>query len=381
MTPPNLNALGPCWEAVVPCIHRAADHFWSILADRLHPRLPERDAPLFLAALGHLTAGDDHHAGRTALLAALTPTYQHLRIQPHHHPLIVDALIATVARHAAATWTPEAASLWQRRSHHALSLTHRATTRIATGPAWTPAEIIGRDQAADTITILTLPPHHRLRHEAGQAIPVTTPRQPGVWRWYSPANAPRPDGTIELHVRAITGGPVSPLLAHHAATGERVWMGAPYDMGLTLDPNRDGDLLLAAGGTGLAPLRAIVEHLAATRARRRVTLVVGARTMPDLYDSITLDKLQTTHHDWLTVVPALSDEPFVEPAAQGDLLTLALDHYQPGQHLYVAGPPDLITHARLRLPAAGIPDNHLHLAETFSRTPLAGAQPKTPRQD
>ncbi|MFI7650645.1 FAD-binding oxidoreductase [Micromonospora sp. NPDC049460] len=363
--------LGPCWAAVTPDIHRAANHFWSLLADRLRPPLPERDAPLLLATLGHLIAADDNHAGRIALLAALAPTYQHLGIQLYHHQLILDALIATAARHSSGTWTPEAARQWQRCGHHALNLTHRATTRVATSSAWTPAEIIDREQAADTITVLTLRPRRRLRYEAGQALPVTTPRRPGVWRWYSPANTPRPDGTIELHIRAITDGPVSPLLAHHAAVGEQVWLGAPYDTGLTLHPHQPGDLLLAAGGTGLAPLRAIVEHLAATPPQRRVTLVVGARTMPDLYDSIALDKLQTIHGDWLTVVPALSDEPFVEPAAQGDVLTLALAHYQPGHHVYVAGPPDLIRRARLRLPAAGIPQEHLHLAEAFTRHDIA----------
>ncbi|MFI0797210.1 FAD-binding oxidoreductase [Micromonospora rubida] len=402
MTPPPLTttSLEPSWAAVTPHIHRAADHFWSTLTRRLRPGLPERDAPLFLATLGNLTAGDDTHAGRTALLAALAPTYQHLHLQPHHQR-IVDALVATVARHNAGAWTPEAAHRWDRRGQHALNLTHRAASRLTPGPAWTAAEVIDRDQPADTITILTLRPHRRLHYQPGQALPVSTARRPGVWRWYSPANTPRPDGTIELHIRAVTGGPISPLLAHHTTVGEQVWLGAPHDMGLTLDPTHQGDLLLAAGGTGLAPLRAIVEHLAAnsvrlhstdqsdliltaggtglaplraivehlagTRTRRRVTLVVGARTMPDLYDSVALDKLETTHHDWLTVVPALSDEPFVEPTSQGDVLTLAIEHYQPGHHIYVAGPPDLITHARLRLPTAGIPQNHLHLAETFTR--------------
>lgn len=365
--PSPTNPLNRCWTAVRPCIHRAAGHFRSTLADRLRPSLPERDTPLFLATLGQLVAGDDNHAGRTALLAAFAPTYRHLRLQPCHHPLLVDALTATIARYAPAHWTPQTARLWQRGGHHALNLTHRAADRVRTARAWTPAVIIGREKAADTITILTLAPRRQLRYSAGQAIPVTTPRRPGLWRWYSPANAPRPDGTIELHVRAIPDGPVSALLAHHVTVGEQVWLGQPYHTGLSLHPAHSGDLLLIAGGTGLAPLRAICEHLAADAVPRRVTLVVGARTMPDLYDSIALDKLQTAHGDWLTVVPALSEEPCVEAAAQGDVLTLAVERYQPGQHVYVAGPPGLITQARLRLPASGIPADRLHLAETFAR--------------
>ncbi len=60
-------------------------------------------------------------------------------------------------------------------------------------------------------------------------------------------------------------------------------------------PGRTGrrDLLLIAGGTGLAPLRAIVEQvIEAGNDGRQVTLVVGARTIEELYDAVTLDKWQ-----------------------------------------------------------------------------------------
>ncbi|TDC44896.1 oxidoreductase, partial [Micromonospora sp. KC207] len=178
---------------------------------------------------------------------------------------------------------------------------------------------------------------------------------------------------------AVPDGPVSPVLAHHAAVGEYVWLGPPYHAGLTLDPDDHGDLLLAAGGTGLAPLRAITEHRTTTGTtngrQRRVTLIVGARTLEDLYDSITLDTLQTTHHEWLTIRPTFTDDPLTDPAAQGDVLTALLDHYRPGHHVHVAGPPALIDHARHRLPLAGIPADHLHLAETFTRPTSPAVEP------
>ncbi|MFI1193854.1 hypothetical protein ACH4T9_11440 [Micromonospora sp. NPDC020750] len=91
---------------------------------------------------------------------------------------------------------------------------------------------------------------------------------------------------------------------------------------------------LGRRGTGLAPLRALVEQVAAAPDGRRVTLVVGARTFADLYDAISLDKLQCAH-GWLTIVPAFSHDVFAEPAERGDALTLALDHHDPGQEVYV----------------------------------------------
>ncbi|MFG1849631.1 FAD-binding oxidoreductase [Micromonospora carbonacea] len=373
------NGLHASWTTLTPRIHHASNYFWCLLADRGMRLLPERDAQLFLATVGHLIAGGDNHAGRTALLAAFAPTYRHLGLQPYHHQTLVDALTATVARHAPTTWTSTIAEQWRRHGHHVLNLTHRAAHRLTTTHPWTPAQIIDRDPATDTTTVLTLRPRRRLHYEPGQALPVTTLHRPGAWRWYSPANAPRPDGTIELHVRAVPDGPVSPCLTHLAAVGEYVWLGPPYHAGLTLDPDHHGDLLLAGGGTGLAPLRAIVEHLTATGAtngrQRRVTLIVGARTLEDLYDSITLDTLQTTHHEWLTIRPTFTDDPLVDPAAQGDVLTAVLDHYRPGHHVHVAGPPALIDHARHRLPLAGIPANHLHLAETFTRPTSPAVEP------
>ncbi|MGQ5263627.1 hypothetical protein ACTWLT_23090 [Micromonospora sp. ZYX-F-536] len=125
-------------------------------------------------------------------------------------------------------------------------------------------------------------------------------------------------------------------------------------------------MLLVAGGTGLAPLRVLVDQVAAAPDGRRVTLVVGARTFTDLYDSITFDKLQRAH-GWLTVVPALSDGPCAEPAEQGDALTIALDHHHPGQEVYLCGPPAMLASARSRLLALDIPAAHIHSSESFIR--------------
>jgi NAD(P)H-flavin reductase len=212
-----------------------------------------------------------------------------------------------------------------------------AVERAGDGPAWWPAEVIEHHRAGEGVAILTVRPWRRLPFQPGQAVPVSTERWPGRWRWYSPANAPRPDGTLEFHVRAVAA--VSRALVHAVRPGDPLWLGPPGDTGLRLDPTCGADLLLAAGGTGLAPLRALVEQVAAAPPRRRVTLVVGSRTFADLYDAISLDKLQCAH-DWLTVVPALSHDVSAEPAEQGDALTLALYHYRAVQEVYVCGPLD-----------------------------------------
>ncbi|MER7334858.1 MULTISPECIES: FAD-binding oxidoreductase [unclassified Micromonospora] len=348
--------LAAAWEAAVD---KGADAFWCTLEDSRPGLLPERDAPLLFAALGRLTSGGDNPAGRAALLTVLGRAYRRHGLLPHE-AAIGEALLAAVARQARALWTPPLAAEWERAGRRAAEAVRDAAARADDGPAWWPVEVIGRDRPCDTVVILTVRPWRRLPHRPGQAVPVCTPRRPGRWRWLSPANAPRPDGTVELHVRAIAAGTVSHSLVHDVRPGELLWLGPPRDAGLCLDLPLRRDLLLVAGGTGLAPLRALVEQVAAAPDARRVTLVVGVRSFADLYDAIALDRLQGAH-DWLTVVPAFSHDPCAEPAEQGDALTIALDHHRPDHDVYVCGPPPMLAGARLRLLAAGVPADRIHL--------------------
>ena len=329
--------------------------------------LPHRFAPMFFTTLGQLVAGRDDPAGRRAALAALGRMYQRFGLQSYHDTAIAAALADTVGRFAGTAWEPQLAGRWEQGCRRALRLVERAAGATGDGPQVTVGEVEASVAAADGVAVVTVRPMRRVRFRPGQALPVCTPRLPGVWRWYSPANAPRPDGTVEFHVRAVRQGVVSPLLVREVAPGETLWLGPSLDVGLSLAASGGADLLLAAGGTGLAPLRAMVEEVAVSPGGRRVTLVVGARTLFDFYDAVALDKLQDAHRRWLMVVPTFSDDPTVEPAAQGDLLTVARYHHRPGQALYVCGPPALIEAARARLPAAGVAPADLHLAVNFQR--------------
>ncbi|WFF06322.1 FAD-binding oxidoreductase [Micromonospora sp. WMMD1076] len=352
-------ALAASWSATMRYAREAADHFWCAVEDRCPGTLPEREAAVFLAAFGRLVSGGDDPAGRAALLTVLGRACRRYRLLPHL--LTVEAaLVATVSRHA--RWTPELAGAWAGAARRATAAVSRAAEQAGDGPPWWPAQVVDHDRAADGIAVVTVRPWRRLAFRPGQALPVCTERRPGRWRWYSPANAPRPDGTLELHVRAVAA--VSRTLVHRVRPGDRIWLGPPRSIGLTLDPASNADLLLVAGGTGLAPLRALVEQVAAAPADRRVTLVVGARTFADLYDPISLDKLQSSY-DWLTVVPAFSHDPVAEAGEQGDALTVALDHWRPGQEVYLCGPPLMVAGSRLRLLAGGVPAERIHLPDGF----------------
>ncbi|MFY1659413.1 FAD-binding oxidoreductase [Micromonospora sp. WMMD1274] len=322
---------------------------------------------MFFSTLSQMIAGQGDPAARRAGFAVLSRMYRRFELYPYHGTVIAAAMVETVRRFTGASWEPELAGYWERGCRRVLRVAERAATAMGDGPHVTGGEVVASDAAPDGVAVLTVRPMRRLCFLPGQAMPVCTPRLPGLWRWYSLANAPRRDGTVEFHVRAVGEGMVSPVLVERVAPGELLWLGPAVDVGLSLEAAGEADLLLAAGGTGLAPLRALVEQVAASPVKRRVTLVVGARTLLDLYDAVALDKLAQAHRDWLTVELAFSDDGDVEPAAQGDLLTVALYHYRQGQAFYVCGPPKLMEAARVRLPTAGIPAGRLHLATTFRR--------------
>jgi NAD(P)H-flavin reductase len=97
----------------------------------------------------------------------------------------------------------------------------------AESPAWWMATVTGIELRGPDIAVLTLQPEQPLNYLPGQHISVQTPHWPRLWRTYSIANAPRADGLLRLHVRAVTGGLVSPVLVHQVRAGDPLVLGAP----------------------------------------------------------------------------------------------------------------------------------------------------------
>ena len=101
----------------------------------------------------------------------------------------------------------------------------RGRTGRRTGTAWWLAEIVAHEARSADLAVLTLQPSQPLPYLPGQHVSVQTPRWPRLWRNYSIANAPREDGTLTVHVRAVPGGLVSAALGasrggrRHAAAG------------------------------------------------------------------------------------------------------------------------------------------------------------------
>jgi NAD(P)H-flavin reductase len=216
---------------------------------------------------------------------------------------------------------------------------------------------------------------------------VQTPRWPRVWRTYSIANAPSagdpsaadPSGdpgddpgggsTLTLHVRAVPGGLVSTTLLH-ASPGDQLVIG-PAEGTMTPDPAGDRDILCLAGGTGLAPVKAIAEAVArqgTAESRggtgRKIALYFGARTEADLYDLPALRAMES-HYPGLRVHTAISDVPspgaLNSPGTMNDTIpNLAVHAEWRDRDVYISGPTPMITRTVHSLRQLGAPAERLH---------------------
>ncbi|TDC59315.1 flavohemoprotein [Actinomadura sp. GC306] len=316
----------------------------------------------FFQALTRIVWSQDNPADLARHLGRLGRDHRRYGVLREHYTAVETALLATLRLFAAEVWTPEAEAAWAAAYRAAAAAMIAAAERDAAAhPPWWVAAVTGHDRRAHDLAVLTLRPGRPLPFLPGQHVSVQTARWPRIWRPYSIANAPRPDGTLTLHVRARPAGWVSGALVRHCAPGDTVLLG-PATGTMTLAPGSTRGLLLVGAGTGLAPMKALAEQAAASG--RDVHLVVGARTGDGLYDLPALRKLEADCAR-LRVTPVLSGAPAPPGGLRGRIpgvLPGLLDGV-PGwrdHDAYVAGPVPLVRRTVTALQRHGLSLTRIH---------------------
>jgi len=258
------------------------------------------------AALGDVVNYVDDLDRLVPLLQQLGRDHRKFGTVAEHYPAVGASLLATL-EHFDDAWDDDLAKSWTEAYGLVADVMIEAAEKASDEPPWWEAEIVGHERRTVDVAVLRLVPRTPFEYQPGQSLSLESDLRPRLWRYYSIANAPRPDGVLELHVKARDGGPVSTALVRRAAVGDALRLGPPLGH-LALDPESDRDLLLVAGGTGLAPLKALVDQVARHGPARRVDLFVGARTEDAFYDRADLERLQQ-EHPWLSVTLAVSDDP------------------------------------------------------------------------
>lgn len=315
-----------------------------------------------VGALGQVISNVDDLDTVVPVLQQLGRDHRKFAVTDAEYPAVGEALLATLEQFLDERWTPELARDWaEAYGIVAKVMIDAAEAAAADSPPWWDAEVISHEQRTVDIAVLRLRPNYRLPYRPGQSLSVEVPTRPRLWRRYTPANMPAEDGLIELHVRSVDGGPVSGALVHLTRPGDVLRLGPPMGERLTLDA-AGRDLVLVAGGTGLAPMRALIEQVAAEGGYRQVHLFWGVRWGWELYDLDAVRRLDA-EHDWLQVVTCTSMEDTGGGRRTAVAAALAGGPW-PEHDLYLCGSPPMVRGSRDALMAAGVPSGRVRYEDS-----------------
>ncbi len=304
-----------------------------------------------------------HHVDRPPALVAgcvqLGAALAECGVHPQALSLVGAALAEAMrAGMAANGWRQDFDQAWRTTWQHVHEWIGHGAAGTAYQPATWTATVVSHERRRPDLAVIRFRPFLPMPWRPGQYARIELPELPGVWRPYSLAGAPRRDDVVELHVRAKTEAGVSGALVYRTAAGDRVRFGrAEGEMGLPAQPARD--LLLVAGDTGVAPLKAMLGELAATGDRRSAVLFWGVRNLDELYDIEEITAVAHACHR-ATVVPVVS-EGEAGPYASG-LVTDAIAAYGEwsGHEVYLAGPPVMLAATSAALQTLGVAADRIH---------------------
>jgi len=314
------------------------------------------------AALGDVIARVDDLEGLVPILQQLGRDHRKFGTVAAHYPAVGASLLATL-EHFDDEWTPELAKSWSEAYDVVATVMIDAAEAAAEQPAWWEADVVGHERRTIDVAVLRVRPRAKFDYAAGQSVSLETDLRPKLWRYYSPANAPRPDGLMEFHVKARDGGPVSSALVRRVGVGDVLRLGPPVGH-LVLHDDSDRDLLLVAGGLGLAPLKALLDHVVRKGPARRVDLFVGHRSEDQIYDRADLERLER-EHPWLTVTLAVSEDK-ISGLEHGDIGDV-VERHGPwnSREICVAGPAVMVEDTVARLVRSGVPTQRIS-SEVFA---------------
>jgi NAD(P)H-flavin reductase/hemoglobin-like flavoprotein len=311
-----------------------------------------------VAALGAVVSNVDELDEVIPLLEQLGRDHRRFAVITEHYTAVGASLLATLKKFLGRYWTPDLADTWaQAYGLVAKVMVAAAEHHEDIAPAYWEADVVLIERRSVEVAVIEVAPRQRFLYRAGQSVAVEIPHRPRLWRYFSPANAPHSSGRLQFHVQPIAGGLVSSAAARRLSQGDTVKLAAPVGEQLTLPENgRVPDLLMVAGGTGLAPLRAVLEQIdrgwEATGSAPRVHLFHGARMPWNLYDHKHLAGLAAK--PWFAYTPVVSEDP-TYPGTRGLVGTVAAkaDDWSERTAM-VCGSPGMVRHTVQQLRAAGL---------------------------
>ncbi len=232
--------------------------------------------------------------------------------------------------------------------------------------------VAAKRQRTPVIAELVLRPDGELlRYQPGQSVLLGDPGAELVVRSYSIANTPRRDGLISLLVTRVPGGQVSAWAHDVLRPGDRVLLSGPYGS-FTAAPGEPGPVLYLAGGSGLAPVRALAEAALRRRTGGPVVLFFSARTQRDLIDDEQFLSWQGRYPGFRYLRTLTRAE---DPPPTGRIPVILGDWFPDlsGWRVYIAGAPGFVTACTAAARARGARPSRVYTEEFFTEPQPWGA--------
>lgn len=225
-----------------------------------------------------------------------------------------------------------------------------------------PSRIREKTMLADDVVqlFLTLPKAQSFDFLPGQYLNVLL--KGDKYRSFSIANTPEAaaEHGVELHIRLVEGGFYTPQVFDDATVKDIIRFQGPFGTYfLRTDENRP--IIMAAGGTGFAPVKGLIEQAINHGLSQPIYLYWGARATADLY----LDELAQSwaaQHDNIHYIPVLSEPDEFWQGRAGFVHQAILDDFSDFSafSVYTSGPPVMVNAVRETFIERGLPVEHLY---------------------
>jgi Na+-transporting NADH:ubiquinone oxidoreductase subunit F len=180
-------------------------------------------------------------------------------------------------------------------------------------------------------------------------------------RAYSISSKPEDNTILQLIIRLVPEGICTTWVHNHLTVGEEVTMTGPFGEFIIRDT--EADMIFIAGGSGVAPIKSMLEHLEVVGTTRKMTYFYGARTDRELYLTEQFKGYEKVFPGF-QYIPVLSRCLDGSPwcARTGYIMPLLKDFISDPlkTEAYMCGSPGLLDACQKELLSLGIPRDKIY---------------------
>jgi Na+-transporting NADH:ubiquinone oxidoreductase subunit F len=213
----------------------------------------------------------------------------------------------------------------------------------------------------------------QIKYKPGQYVQVLAPQYQGnseeVYRAYSISSDPADNTKIELIIRRVAHGICTTYLFDHFKKGDQLKINGPYGEFFLRDTM--APIIFIAGGSGIAPIKAMLHHMQNQKIERKAIFFFGVNTLNDLFLVQEMKRFEKNIPDFEFVPVISKPEPSDNWSGKTGFVTVAVEQYLKttasikDHEAYLCGSPGLIEATINILKKYGIPDQK-HYYDKFA---------------